>query len=249
MARSDAENGMHNLFRAAAEALANLSERAHQWADDWAAPSDPGAAAHPFAGVDLVGIDFSTSIQCVSHHVIKGWDRYRFQVNALRPDHGVWVFGVNSIPFPLTRRPVAPGRLPCFHEAQFQPRGHGRGLIEYGSAFYDYFLVALGHVQQMGVFDAGRRESVPITISLLCDGCPNGGTYRASDVRPLVDEARSHGVRFKLVGFALREYRSAMRQFRDSLGLTSEELEIAWYNEGLPDEGTISRSFDSLSHF
>jgi hypothetical protein len=238
---------MQNLLRAAAAALANLAERAHHWADEWTGvdPAEPG----DFAGVDFVGIDFSTSIQRVASHVIRGWDRYRAQVQAMRPDHGVWVLGVNAVPFPLTRGPVLPRDLPCFREAQFQRRGHGRGLIEYGSAFYDYFLVALGHAQQLGVFDEGRRGGLPITIALLCDGVPNGGSYRASDVRPLVEEARSRGVRFKLVGFALREYRDAMRHFRDSLGLLREELEVAWYDEGSPDEQTIQTGFDLLSRF
>jgi hypothetical protein len=239
---------MQNLLRAAAEALANLAERAHQWADDWA-DSDLRRSVHEFAGVDFVGIDFSTSIQPVASHVIRGWDRYRCQVATLRPDHGVWAFGVNAVPFPLTRWPVSPERLPSFSASQFQRRGHGPGLIEYGSAFYDYFLVALGQVQEMGVFAEGGRAHVPITISLLCDGLPNGGVYRASDVRPLLEEARSRGVRFKLVGFALRKYRDAMRQFRESLGLTREELEVAWYEEGALDEKTISSGFDLLSRF
>jgi hypothetical protein len=205
---------------------------------------------HLVAGcVDLVGIDFSTSIQRVASHAIRGWDRYRCQVLALRPDHGVWAFGVNAVPFPLTRWPVPPGRLPSFSEAQFQRRGHGPGLVEYGSAFYDYLLVALGQVQEMGVFAEDGRAHVPITISLLCDDLPNGGTYRASDVRPLLEEARARGVRFKLVGFALLKYRDAMRQFQESLGLTREELEVAWYHEGTPDEKTISSGFDLLSRF
>ncbi len=62
-------------------------------------------------------------------------------------------------------------------------------------------------------------------------------------------KSRTRGVRFKLVGFALRQYREAMCQFRDSLGLTCEEEEVVWYHEGLPDEETISRSFDSLSRY
>jgi hypothetical protein len=40
-----------------------------------------------------------------------------------------------------------------------------------------------------------------------------------------------------------------MRQFRDSLGLTREELEVAWYEDGSPDEKTICSSFDLLSRF
>jgi hypothetical protein len=237
--------GVQNLLRAAAGALANLADRA----DDWEAAVDPGGAAHEFAGVDIVGIDFSTSIRKLASHVIQGWDRYRRQVEALRPDHGVWVFGVNAIPFPLTRRPVPPRLLPTFHEEHFQARRCGRRLIEYGSAFYDYFFLALGHAHELGVFDQTRRASVPITISLLCDGFPNGGTYRASDIRPLLDEARVQGVRFKVAGFARSEYWSAMQQFRESLGLTQEELEVGWYETGTPDELTISRGFVSLSHF
>jgi hypothetical protein len=111
------------------------------------------------------------------------------------------VFGVNAIPFPLTRRPVPPRRLPSFRAEHFQQRGDGAGLIEYGSAFHDYLLVALGYAQQLGVFDNGAAP-LPVTIALLCDGWPNGGTYRASDVRPLLDEARARGVRLKLVAFA-----------------------------------------------
>src|SRR5437868_5355872 len=121
---------MRNVLRAAAEALAHLAEKAHQLAD-W---SDE-LAADEFAGVDIVGIDFSTSIQRIAGHIIHGWDRYRASVNALHHDHAVWAFGVNAIPFPLTRRPVPPGRLPGFRPEQFQRRGHGPGLIEYGSAF------------------------------------------------------------------------------------------------------------------
>jgi hypothetical protein len=235
---------MLNLMRTVAEALASLAEKAHQWAD-----GTDDLALHQLAGVDIVGIDFSTSIQRIARHVIQGWDRYRAQVNALRPDHGVWAFGVNSIPFPLTRQPVSPGLLPHFSEVQFQHRGDGAGLVEYGSAFYDYFFVALGHAQQLATFDKGRRAPLAITISLLCDGMPNGGTYRASDVRYLVEEARARGVRFKLVGLALRRHRDGMQQFRESLGLTCEEVEVAWYHDGIPDGGTISSGFDLLSHF
>jgi hypothetical protein len=235
---------MLNLLRAAAEALANLAEKAHRcadWVDD--------CAADEFAGVDIVGIDFSTSIQPIASHVIRGWDRFRCQVNALRGDHGVWAFGVNAIPFALTRRPVPPGRLPSLGGEHFRRRGDGPGLIEYGSAFYDYFVVALGHAQELAAFDADRRSPLAVTISLLCDGLPNGGTYRASDVRPLLEEARARGVRFKLVGFALRKYRGEMRWFRESLGLTAEEVEVAWYDEGTPDERTVASGFDLLSHF
>jgi hypothetical protein len=89
----------------------------------------------------------------------------------------------------------------------------------------------------------------PLTISLLCDGWPNGGVYRASDVRPLLEEARARGVRFKVVGFVLRKYGAAMLQFRESLGLTREELEVAWYDEGMPDDMMVSSGFDSLSRF
>jgi hypothetical protein len=234
--------GMLNLLRAAAEALANLAEKAHRSAD-WI------GAADEFAGVDIVGIDFSTSIQRIAGPVIRGWDRFRSQMNVLHSDHGVWTFGVNSIPFPLTPRPVPPGLLPSFRGEHFQRRGDGPGLIEYGSAFHDYFVVALGHAQKLAAFDEDRRAPLPITISLLCDGMPNGGIYRASDVQPLLEEARTRGVRFKLVGFAPRKYHGAMRQFRESLGLTCEELEVAWYDEGTPDERSIASGFDLLSHF
>jgi hypothetical protein len=237
---------MQNLLRAAANALANLAEKAHQWAD-WAEGLDPGGPAHEFAGVDIVGIDFSTSIRKVASHVIRGWERYRRQAEALGGDRGVWAFGVNATPFPLTGGPVPPRRLPSFCEEHFGRRGCGRGLIEYGSAFYDYFLVALGYAQELGAFDEGRRAPVPISISLLCDSWPNGGAYRAGDVQPLLEAARARGVRFRLVGFALRKYRAWMQQFPDSLGLTSEEQEFAWYDEGLPDEQTISNSFDRLA--
>jgi hypothetical protein len=235
---------MGNLMRAMAEALASLAEKAHQLAD-----SADDRAVQQFAGVDIVGIDFSTSVQQIARHVIHGWDRYRAQVNALRHDHGVWAFGVNAIPFPLTRRPVAPGRLPSLREEQFRPRGDGQGLVEFGSAFYDYFFVALGHAEQLAAFGEERREPLRVTISLLCDGFPNGGTYRADDVRPLLEEARAGGVRFKLVTLALRKHCAAMRQFRESLGLTCEEVEVAWYDDAIPDGRTIVSGFDLLSRF
>jgi hypothetical protein len=185
---------MENLLRTAAKALAGLAEKAHQWADwagDWEAEGDPRETSQHFAGVDIVGLDFSTSIRQVASHVIHGWDNHRYQLSRFRSDHGVWAFGVNAMPFPLTRGPASPGLLPGFHLEHFQRRGHGRGMIEYGSAFYDYFLVALGYAQQLGVFDPERPAPLPITISLLCDGYPNGGMYRASDVQRLVEQARA----------------------------------------------------------
>jgi hypothetical protein len=242
---------MQNPLRAAADALANLAEKAHQWADradGWAAGVDPDWAEHEFAGVDFVGIDFSTSILRIAGHVIGGWDRYRYQVDALRPDHGVWAFGVNAVPFPLTRGPVRPRLLPTFGAEHFQRRGTGRGLVEYGSAFYDYFYVALGFAQEPGTPGEGRAR-VPITIALLSDGWPNGGTHRAGDVRPLLEEARARGVRFKLVLLTQRQYREAMRQFRDSLGFTREEVEVVWYDQDTPDEVSVSHSFLSLTRF
>src|SRR6476619_4631714 len=95
---------VQDLLRAAAAELAGLADHA----DDWELGIDPDWAAQPFRGVDFVGIDFSTSIRPIADHVIRGWDRYRAQMAALRADHGVWAFGVNAVPFPLTRRPVAP---------------------------------------------------------------------------------------------------------------------------------------------
>ncbi len=59
--------------------------------------------------------------------------------------------------------------------------------------------------------------------------------------------ARARGVRFRLVGFVLRQYRPVIGQFRESLGLTREELEVAWYDEGTPDEETMDTGFDLLS--
>jgi hypothetical protein len=112
----------------------------------------------------------------------------------------MWVFGVNATPFPLARRPELPGGLLRLAIDHFLPRGTGRGLVEYGSAFFDYLMIALGHAYQLGVFDDDQAVA-PVTIGLLCDGWPNGGTYRADDVRPLLAVARDHGVRFKVVGF------------------------------------------------
>ncbi len=226
-------HGVQNLLRAAAAGLANLADEA----DEWETGIDPDWAAQPFAGVDFVGIDFSTSIKKVASHVIRGWDRCRTQFGALRPDHGVWAFGVNSLPFLLTRRPVPPEQLPSFCEEHFQRRGHGQGLIEYGSAFYDYYRVALE-----------LTHALPITISLLCDGFPNGGLYRPEDVRPMLEAARIRGVRFKLVVFVKVEYVHAMWQFVQSLGLNRNELEAVFYDGDIPDGHTMDSSFASLSH-
>src|SRR5262249_40187164 len=168
---------MRNLLRVAAQALANLAEKAHQWADwahDW--------TAEEFGGGACVGIASPTRTQRIARHVIWGWARSRARVAALPPAHGVGVFGVNSTPFPIPRRPVAPGLLPSFKIEQFHRRGHGPGLIEYGSAFYDYFFVALTYAQELAAVDEGRQTPLAVTISLLCDGFPNGGTYRAHDV-------------------------------------------------------------------
>src|SRR5262249_4827336 len=157
-----------------------------------------------------------------------------------------WVFGVNALPFPLTRGPVPPRLLPSFCREHFRHRGHGQGLVEYGSTFYDFFFVALQCAR--GLAHAAPRGSLPATPPLLWAGCPSGGTYRAGDVRPMVEEARARGVRFKVAGFVLRRYRAAMEGFRESLGLTDEELEVAWYDTDEPDQLTIDSSFVSLSH-
>jgi hypothetical protein len=236
---------MRNVLRAAAAALDHLTEKV----DSWLAAMAARATEYEFAGVDFVGIDFSTSIQEVAGHVITGWDRYRRQVRALRPDRGVWAFGVNCLPFPLTRRPVPPDRLPDLRAEHFRRRGDGRGLVEYGSAFYDYFAVALEHAWELAEDEGCPADPVPATVALLCDGMPNGGTYRADDVRPQVEQARAWGMRFRVVGFVRRKYRAEMERFRDSLGLTDEDLEIAWYDTGVPDEESIHHSFLSLSRF
>src|SRR5262249_43736459 len=118
---------MQNLLRGAAEALDHLAEKAHRLADradDVKAEFDPEGAAHQFTGVGIVGIDFSTSIQQVAPHVIRSWDRYRTQQEALQPDHGIWAFGVNAVPFYLTPRPVPPRLLPSFREEHFPRPPH-----------------------------------------------------------------------------------------------------------------------------
>ena len=231
-------SGVQNLLRAAAAGVANLADRA----DDWATGIDPAWATHPFAGVDFVGIDFSTSIQRVADHVIRGWDRYRAQMDALRPDHGVWAFGVNYLPFAFTPRPVPPGQLPRFCPDHFQRQGQGRGLIEYGSAFYDYFRVALEYAEEL---DGG----VPVTISLLCDGFPNGGVNRAEDVRPLVTAALARGVRFRLVVITKLKHWYAMWKFAESVGLSRADLEVVTYDGDIPDGHSIDGGFASLSRF
>jgi hypothetical protein len=241
---------MQNLLRGAAEALDNLAEKAHQLADradNLQAQFDPDESAHEFAGVDIVGIDFSTSIVRLARHVIRGWDRYRNQVETLRPDHGIWAFGVNAVPFYLTRKPVPPRLLPRFSQEHFRQRGDGQGLIEYGSAFHDYFFAALQHAQELDAVNQGHQVSKPITISLLCDGCPNGGLHSASDVRPLIEEARGRGVRFKLVVFTLLKYWRVMWQLGQSLGLADEELEVLSFDEGVSCEQTIDSGFELLS--
>jgi hypothetical protein len=243
---------MQNLLRGAAEALDNLAEKAHQWADradDVKAVFDTDGAAHEFAGVGIVGIDFSTSIRQVAPHVIRSWDRYRHQEDTLRPDHGIWAFGVNAVPFYLTRQPVPPRQLPSFREEHFRRRGEGAGLIEYGSAFHDYFFVALQHARDLGAVNQGHQVPKPITISLLCDGCPNGGIYSASDVRPLIEEARARGVRFKLVVLTQLKYWRAMWRFGQSLSLNDEELDVVSFDEGISAEQTIDTGFQLLSRF
>jgi hypothetical protein len=230
---------IQDLLRAAAAGLAGLADQA----DDWETGIDPDWAAQPVRGVDFVGIDFSTSIQPIADHVIRGWDRYRAQMDALRPDHGVWAFGVNAVPFPLTRRPVAPARLPLFCREHFQRRGAGRGFVEYGSAFYDYLRVALEYAQELA------DVSVPVTVALLCDGFSNGGVYRVEDVRPLVEAARARGVRFRLVTFVRHRHWCAMWQFAESLGLTRADLEVVTYDGAVPDGHTMDQSFASLSRF
>ena len=235
-------SGVQNLIRAAAQQLGNLADRA----DEQANGIDPDWAAHGFAGMDFVGIDFSTSIESLASHVILGWDRYRSQMDVLRPDHGVWAFGVNCLPFPVTRAPVLPSQLPSFCEEHFQRKGNGRGLVEYGSAFYDYFRVALECAREWMDADSSRADA-PVTISLLCDGLPNGGLYRADEVRPQIAEARARGVRFKLVVFVGRKYWRNVWRFSESVGLGGDDLELIAYDGDAPDGNTIANSFAALS--
>lgn len=209
--------------------------------------SPGGWSPRDFRGIDIVGIDFSTSIQQVAGHVIRGWDRYRQQVDCHRHGQGIWVFGVNALPFPLTQQPVPTWQLPRLQHPHFQRRGHGPGLIEYGSAFYDYFVLALAHAQEVSAWSKRNRPKMPITVSLLCDGFPNGGTYRASDVRPQFEEARARGIRIRVVAFVPRCYRQNLQMFQDALGLMDDELEVGWYDEGSLDGDTIDSGFMSLS--
>src|SRR5262249_45008231 len=150
----------------------------HLWADwlDDRPGAEPDGSGREPAGIDIVGIDFSRSIQRVARHVVTGWGGYRTQADALRPGNGVWAFGVNPGPFPLTRGPVPPCRLPMLACDHFWPWGVGRGMVEAGSAFFDYLLVTLGYAHQIGAFAPGG-PAAPITVALLCDGCPNGGEY------------------------------------------------------------------------
>jgi len=48
------------MFRAAAEALNDIAEKVHEWAD-WADGDQPAEPEPQFTGLDIVGIDFSTS--------------------------------------------------------------------------------------------------------------------------------------------------------------------------------------------
>jgi len=237
-------SAVQNLLRAAAQQLANLAERDEQRESG----IDPDWTAHDFAGVDFVGIDFSTSIQSLAKHVILGWDRYRAQLDALRPDHGVWAFGVNCLPFPTTRGPVAPSQLPSFCEEHFRRKGDGRGLIEYGSAFYDYFRVAMECSREWADAHESRARA-PIAISLLCDGFPNGGLFRAEDVRPQIEEARARGVRFKLVVFIGRKHWKTVLRFTQSVGIAGDDLEVVSYESESPNGHTIEQSFECLSSF
>ena len=47
------------------------------------------------------------------------------------------------------------------------------------------------HARELATFDESRRAPLAVTISLLCDGMPNGGVYRASDVSALLEQSRS----------------------------------------------------------
>jgi hypothetical protein len=87
---------------------------------------------------------------------------------------------------------------------------------------------------------------MPITISLLCDGMPNGGVCRASDVRPLIEEARAGGPG-QTGGVYAAQYWRAMWQFGQSRGLTDEELEVLSFDKGSSYEDTTGSGFDLLS--
>jgi hypothetical protein len=154
-------------------------------------------------------------------------------------------FGVSAVPFPLTRRPVPPRQLPNFHSGHFQPRGFGPGLVERGSAFYDYFFVAIGQAQQLGVFD--DNSELPVSISLLSDGLPNGGRYGPADVRPLLEAARVRGVRIRLVVIGQPKYWEYIWQFSEQLGIARSEMEVIWDHGTVPAPQSISDGFELLT--
>jgi hypothetical protein len=237
---------MAPVFQCVADVLGGLTEAAKRWADvanDLRAPVN--LAGDDFAGLNLVGIDLSTSIRWVAPHLITGLGLWRQQEEAMRPDHGVWMFGVNALTFPLTHQPVRPGQLPRLGADHFQLRGFGAGLIQSGSAFYDYLMNALGYARQFGAFDP--HPPLPVTISLLCDGAPNGGGYGPADVRPLMDEARVRGVMFRVVGFVLYKYREWMDRFVNSLGLGPNDMQIT-YCETVPDREVVLGTCCGLSY-
>ena len=87
-----------------------------------------------------------------------------------------------------------------------------------------------------------------MTISLLCDGYPNGGVYRSSDVRPLLEEARAWGVRFRWRGSPHAVIGPPCTSWATA-GADPRGAGCCWHDEGPADEGSIHSSFDLLSRW
>ena len=64
-----------------------------------------------------------------------------------------------------------------------------------------------------------------------------------------MDEARARRVRFKVVGITQPRYRSAMRRFGESIGLTDGELEVVCHEGWIADGDSIHTGFEMLSSF
>ena len=88
--------------------------------------------------------------------------------------------------------------------------------------------------------------SIPIRISLLCDGQESNSYYRAADVLPEMRRARELGVYYKVIGFVPKSLRRTMDSFRASLEFTQEETALYYYDTGDKDEMTQT-AFEDLA--
>ncbi len=190
--------------------------------------------------------------------------RLRFAEHIRRTAEEATALTGEDIPVDRTARTASDCSSRKWSGCATKPSGTVQGLSSMGRRSTTRFPLSSENAQEMGISQRSGASRCVARFLCFASGFPNGG--RLNRVNAL---SRSH-----CVG---RNYRSARseRQMSASgdrhahrrhsggccrcgrrgidadsmLGIGRDDMEIAWYDEGTPDEQTVGSGFDILSHF